>query len=93
ADVVQAEAQLENARSDAIAVETNRRHYENMIAVLVGQMPSSFHIAERVDYLPEMISVPVGIPAELLRARPDVAAAERRVAAANAKIGVAQSAW
>lgn len=93
ADVVQAEAQLENARADAISVETNRSSYENAIAVLVGQMPSSFHIAERVGYLPQMITVPVGIPAELLRTRPDVAAAERRVAAANAEIGVAQSAW
>lgn len=93
ADVVQAEAQLENARADAISVETARSNYENAIAVLIGQTPSSFSLAERVNYLPELIHVPVGIPSELLRARPDIAAAERRVAAANAQIGVAQSAW
>ncbi|MDO5666906.1 MAG: efflux transporter outer membrane subunit [Alcaligenaceae bacterium] len=93
ADVVQAEAQLENARADAISVETNRSNYENAIAVLIGQTPSTFSLAERANYLPQMITVPVGIPAELLRSRPDVAAVERRVAAANAQIGVAQSAW
>ena len=91
--MVQAEAQLENARADAISVETARSNYENAIAVLIGQTPSSFSLAERVNYLPELIHVPVGIPSELLRARPDIAAAERRVAAANAQIGVAQSAW
>lgn len=93
ADVVQAEAQLENARADAISVETNRSTYENAIAVLIGQTPSTFSLPEKANYLPELITVPVGVPAELLRARPDIATAERRVAAANAQIGVAQSAW
>lgn len=93
ADVVAAEAQLENARVDAISVETNRSAYENAIAVLIGQTPSTFSLEEKPNYLPDLVTIPVGIPAELLRSRPDIAAAERRVAAANAQIGVAQSAW
>ena len=93
ADVVAAEAQLENARVDAISIETTRSTHENAIAVLIGQTPSTFSLAEKPNYLPEPISVPVGLPSELLRARPDIAAAERNVAAANANIGVAQSAW
>ena len=93
ADVVAAEAQLENARVDAISIETTRSAYENAIAVLIGQTPSTFSLAERPNYLPSLITVPVGIPSELLRARPDIAAAERNVAASNAQIGVAQSAW
>lgn len=93
ADVVAAEAQLENARVNSISIETTRSAYENAIAVLIGQTASTFSLAEKVDYLPELITVPVGIPSQLLRARPDIAAAERNVAAANAQIGVAQSAW
>lgn len=92
-DVVAAEAQLENARVDAISIETTRSAYENAIAVLIGQTPSTFSLAEKANYLPSLITVPVGVPSELLRSRPDIAAAERNVAAANAEIGVAQSAW
>ncbi|NLA50719.1 MAG: efflux transporter outer membrane subunit [Alcaligenaceae bacterium] len=93
ADVVIAEAQLENARVDAIAIETTRSRYENAIAVLIGETPSTFGLAEKANYLPSLITVPVGLPSELLRSRPDIAMAERNVAAANAEIGVAQSAW
>lgn len=93
ADVVTAQAQLENARVDAIGIETQRRNYENAIAVLVGQMPSNFSLAERPGYLPELLRVPVSVPSELLRGRPDIVAAERRLVAANAQIGVAQTAW
>lgn len=93
ADVVAAEAQLENARVDSISIETTRSTHENAIAVLIGQTPSTFSLAEKADYLPSLITVPVGLPSELLRSRPDIAAAERNVAVANAEIGVAQSAW
>ncbi len=92
-DVVIAEAQLENARVDAIAIDTIRSRHENAIAVLIGKTPSTFGLAEKVNYLPGLIAVPVGLPSELLRSRPDIAMAERNVAAANAEIGVAQSAW
>ena len=93
ADVVAAEAQLENARVDAISIETTRSAHENAIAVLIGQTPSTFSLTEKPNYLPALITIPLGLPSELLRSRPDIAAAERNVAAANAEIGVAQSAW
>ncbi|UHL63991.1 efflux transporter outer membrane subunit [Paralcaligenes sp. KSB-10] len=92
ADVEAARTQLENARTDALALEWQRAQYEHALAVLTGQAPSSFALApdQTVGTVPE---IPVGLPSQLLERRPDVAAAERRTAEANAKIGVAQAAW
>ncbi len=92
ADVVAAQAQLEQARASAIAIEADRSQLEHAIAVLIGQPPSTFAIAPRA-YEVQVPGIPVDVPSTLLLRRPDIVAAERRVAAANAQIGVAQAAW
>jgi len=92
ADVVSAQAELESARASAIAIEADRNTLEHAIAVLIGQPPATFAIQDRA-YEVNFPSIPVGMPSTLLLRRPDIVAAERRVAAANAQIGVAQAAW
>jgi len=92
AEVAVARTQLENARVQSMALARQRAAYEHAIAVLLGQAPSTLEIADQAQ-LPAVPAVPVGLPSELLLRRPDVAAAERRVAQANADIGVAQAAW
>ncbi len=93
-DVQQAQAQLETARTQAEDTRLHRAQTEHAIAVLIGQQPASFSIAARAeDALPHMPEVDLGLPSQLLERRPDVAAAERRVAAANANIGVARAAY
>jgi NodT family efflux transporter outer membrane factor (OMF) lipoprotein len=91
-DVAQAQTQLETTRAAATDLGIARAQLEHAIAVLVGQPPADFTIPPgpiRVA-APE---IPVGIPSELLERRPDVAAAERFAAAANAQIGVARAAY
>jgi hypothetical protein len=92
ADVAQAEAQLEGTRAQAIDLGVQRAALEHAIAVLTGTPPAEFSlpVAELASDVP---SVPVGVPSALLERRPDVATAERNMAAANAQIGVAQSAY
>src|SRR5690606_4528461 len=92
ADVVSAQAQLESARASAIAIEADRNTLEHAIAVLIGQPPATFAIQDK-PYDVNFPAIPVDMPSTLLLRRPDIVAAERRVAAANAQIGVAQSAW
>lgn len=91
-DVAQAEVQLANARAQARDTERQRATYEHAIAVLAGQNPSSFSL-EPTDWRTPMPEVPSILPSQLLERRPDIAAAERRVAAANAAIGVRKSAF
>lgn len=91
-DVVQAEAQLKGTMADAIDLELQRAQLEHAIALLLGLPPASFSLAPAQAPL-RMPVIPVGVPSELLERRPDVAAAERRVAAANARIGVAAAAY
>jgi NodT family efflux transporter outer membrane factor (OMF) lipoprotein len=92
ADVLQAQSQLESTRAQSLDIGVSRSQTEHAIAVLVGKPASSFSIAfspaERSP--PE---IPLFIPSEILERRPDVAGAERRVAAANAQIGVAIAAY
>ncbi len=92
ADVVQAQAQLESARAQAVDLAVQRGQLEHAIAVLTGQAPGAIRIA-RADRVPPVPDIPVGLPSALLERRPDVAGAERRIAAANAQIGVTKAAW
>ncbi|KAB0622422.1 efflux transporter outer membrane subunit, partial [Castellaniella defragrans] len=92
ADVAAASAQLDQARAQRIRLGWQREQQIHAIAVLLGQAPASFRLAGGA-VLPTVPEVPVGVPSALLLRRPDVAGAERRVAQANARIGVAQAAW
>ena len=92
AEVAQAETQLETTQAQAIEVGVARAQFEHAIAALLGQPASTFSIpASPLNLSPPQI--PVGVPSELLERRPDVAAAERRTAAANAQIGFAKAAY
>ncbi|MBP6019535.1 MAG: efflux transporter outer membrane subunit [Burkholderiaceae bacterium] len=98
AEVAVSQAQLENTRVQALALNWQRAQLEHALAVLTGQAPAAFSLAaaESVAYdmqLAQVPVIPIGLPAQLLQRRPDVAAAERRTAQANASIGVAQAAW
>jgi len=92
ADVAVARTQVESTRAQSIDLDWQRGQLEHAIAVLMGQAPSQFSLPPAVFAL-QLPQIPVGLPSELLERRPDVAAAERRAAAANAQIGVAQAAW
>ena len=91
ADVAFAETQLESTRAQAIDMEASRATLEHAIAVLVGRPAGLFAIDRSPDDLNPPV-VPVGVPSDLLERRPDIASVERRVAAANAQVGVATSA-
>ena len=91
-DVLQAETALRNARGDAADLDRQRAIFEHAIAVLVGENPSSFSLppAPSNQTVPNIPSV---LPASLLERRPDIASAERSVAAANAEIGIQRAAF
>ena len=91
-DVAQAQTQLENTRTQAIDVLIQRAQNEHAIAVLIGQPASSFAVPAAAWDTPPP-AIPPGLPSDLLERRPDVAAAERRISAANAQVGVARAAY
>jgi NodT family efflux transporter outer membrane factor (OMF) lipoprotein len=91
-DVAVAETQLETVQAQLIAQDVQRATFEHAIAVLIGKPPADFSIA-RVSYPSTVPVVPAGVPSALLERRPDIAAAERAMASANALIGVAISAY
>ena len=89
-DMAQAQATLENARSQMVALGVARAQLEHAIAVLIGQPPASFALAPTPASLALQVPVaPAGVPSTLLERNPTVAQAERQMAAANAQIGVA----
>ncbi len=92
ADVAQAEAQLKTAEAQRLDVGIARAQLEHAIALLTGRAPSAFALDEQ-PLRATSPPVPAGLPSRLLERRPDVAAAERQVAAANARIGVARAAY
>ena len=91
-DVVQAESQLETVRAQAIDLGVQRARLEHAIAVLIGKPPAELSITAE-SFSVEPPAIPVSLPSELLERRPDIAAAERKIAAANAQIGVAKAAY
>jgi NodT family efflux transporter outer membrane factor (OMF) lipoprotein len=91
-EVEQATTQLKTVQAAAIDVGVLRAQYEHAVAILIGKPPAEFSLPPLPLATPPP-PIPVGVPSELLERRPDIAAAERRVAAANAQIGVAKSAY
>ncbi len=94
ADVVAAETQLKSAKAQAVNEDVARAQLEHAIAILIGKAPADFAITPTetlTAQLPE--SIPLVVPSKLLERRPDIAAAERRIAQANAQIGVVQAAY
>lgn len=95
-DVAQAEAQLKTAQAQSIDLEAVRSQLEHAIAILTGRAPAQFSLPPLPAGQPWMFQVPptpTGLPSDLLERRPDIAAAERNVASANAGIGVARAAY
>jgi NodT family efflux transporter outer membrane factor (OMF) lipoprotein len=91
-EVEQAKTQLQTTRAIAIDVGVARAQYEHAVAILIGKPPAEFSLPPLPLTAPPP-HVPISLPSELLERRPDIAGAERRVAAANAQIGVAKSAY
>lgn len=92
-DVASSQVQLQNAKVQLLTLGWQSAQLEHALAVLLGQAPQAFVLPADAGLLASVPDVPVGLPALLLQRRPDVAAAERRTAQANARIGVAQAAW
>jgi hydrophobe/amphiphile efflux-1 (HAE1) family protein/NodT family efflux transporter outer membrane factor (OMF) lipoprotein len=94
-DIARAETELATTEAEAASLAQQRAELENAIAILVGSNPSSFRLAPEAagNWNPPAPKIPAGLPADLLERRPDVAQAERQLASANARIGVAKAAF
>jgi len=92
-DVLQARTQLANAQDQSVALQLQRAQLEHAIASLIGKPAGDFTLTAKEDWQQVVPDVPFGVPSTLLQRRPDIAAAERRVAAANANIGIEKSAY
>jgi len=94
-DVARAETELATTEAEAASLGQRRTQLENALGILIGRNPSTFRLPGLINsnWRPEPPSIPAGLPAELLERRPDVAQAERQLAAANARIGVAKGAF
>jgi len=96
-DVARAETELASTEAEAASLARRRAELENALAVLVGENPATFQLAALAEanlkWNPQPPTIPAGLPADLLERRPDVATAERQLAAANARIGVAKAAF
>lgn len=96
-DVARAETELASTEAEAASLARRRTELENALAVLVGESPATFQLAAlakaNIKWNPQPPTIPAGLPADLLERRPDVSAAERQLAAANARIGVAKAAF
>ena len=91
-DVAQAQTQLDTTRVQDTDITVQRAQFEHAIAVLIGKPPAEFSLpAAPLNYQPP--TIPVGLPSDLLQRRPDISAAERRVAEANQQIGIARAAY
>lgn len=91
-DLARARTELETTRSDAVALQRQRAQLEHALAVLLGRPPASFRL-EPAPLAAKLPLIPAGLPSALLERRPDIAAASRTMAAANARIGVAKAAF
>lgn len=91
-DLLQAQTQLANAQNDALSLQRQRAQLEHAIALLLGKAPAEFSLAA-APWQVVVPPVPTGVPSTLLQRRPDIAAAERRVAQANEEIGIARAAY
>jgi hydrophobe/amphiphile efflux-1 (HAE1) family protein/NodT family efflux transporter outer membrane factor (OMF) lipoprotein len=94
-EVAQAQTELATTEAELAALAQRRDEMENVIAILVGENPTTFKLAAdpTLNWNPQPPRIPAGLPSDLLERRPDVAAAERQLASANAKIGVAKAAF